>query len=304
MTVVPSPGALRDLDRTPVLLGDAAHQRQSQARSLLSCREEGREGLLPRFRAHAFAVVNDGDHQTALVPRGPHHHVPTRRRRLKGIQHQVEDGLLELEAVEQRPLGSTKIEIQRHPLLRAFRRDEGREVRDEGPHWQPLEIQPRRAGEPQELRDEVVKTLDLSGDLPEHLEHVRVAAWEELQKLLFEDAEVDLHRVERVADLVRDSGGERLDEARLLRGLAVHSGLALWLTLQTPSGRSASFTPGPGWAPGLVSVAGVSCRSCSTWFGLVVWGGVGPGLRTRKAANRSAGPPPFRPGSARGPASS
>ena len=51
---------------------------------------------------HAFAVVDDGDHETALVPRCPHCDVPARRRRLKGVQHQVEDGLLELEAVEPR----------------------------------------------------------------------------------------------------------------------------------------------------------------------------------------------------------
>ena len=72
-------------------------------------------------------------------------------------------------------------------------------------------VQPRRTGEPQELRHEVVKALDLPSDLPQDLERVRVAAGEQLQEFLFEDAEVDLHRVEGVADLVGNTGREGLD---------------------------------------------------------------------------------------------
>ena len=50
---------------------------------------------------------------------------------------------------------------------------------------------------------------------PRTLNTCASAVGEQLQKLLLEDAEVDLDRVERVADLVGDASGEGLDQSGL-----------------------------------------------------------------------------------------
>ena len=105
---------------------------------------------------------------------------------------------------------------------------------DQGTHGQPLHVRPGRPREPQELRDEVVEPLDLRRDLAQHGEDVGVALRDELGQLLLEDAEVDLERVQRVANLVGDARGQRLDQLRSVRRHRAGPAILSWMRGRAP----------------------------------------------------------------------
>gem|GEM_PF-904936 len=215
------------VDLAPVRAHNALHDHQPEPGALLLRREIRLEKVAHVVRRNAAPRVGEADGDVAVVHVGANPKNAPGFHRLEGVLDHVVDRLLDLVAVhfQQRKIRAQFLLHDRVPV-RDFRFEERHRFAHQPIDVLRARLQRRRADRPQKLVDDRIESRDLLLGYFHGLLQGAARLVGQLPQSSLEQLQMDVERIERVAEFMRHPGGQQREGGepfgfqRLFRGAA------------------------------------------------------------------------------------